>query len=90
MMMTSSPSYMLMKAGTLEIIQRIRTFRTDTGHPVCFTLDAGANVHMLFPEAIESEVKSFTEDALIAFCENHQYLCDSVGPGPLALTEAHA
>ncbi len=90
MMMTSTPSYLLMKPNTLEIIQKIRAFREGTGHPVCFTLDAGANVHMLFPASIEAEVKSFTEDSLIAYCENHQYLCDRVGPGPLALTEAHA
>jgi diphosphomevalonate decarboxylase len=45
-----------LKPNTLEIINAIWKFRNDTKTPVCFTLDAGANVHVLYPETI---AKSF-------------------------------
>ncbi len=44
MMMTSMPYFILMKPNTLEIINKIWKFRAETQIPVCFTLDAGANV----------------------------------------------
>ena len=50
LMMTSEPNYILMQPDTLKIIQNIRKLRKETGLPVCFTLDAGANVHVLYPE----------------------------------------
>src|SRR5690606_30712639 len=49
MMMTSMPYFILMKPNTLEIINRIWKYRAATGITVCFTLDAGANVHVLYP-----------------------------------------
>ena len=51
MMMTSNPYFILMKPNTLKIIDAIWEYRRKSGVPVCFTLDAGANVHLLFPEA---------------------------------------
>jgi len=50
MMMTSLPYFVLMKPNTLEIINKIWTFRESSHTNVCFTLDAGANVHVLYPE----------------------------------------
>ena len=54
MMMTSMPYFILMKPNTLETIERIWQFRKEQGVPVCFTLDAGANVHLLFPKAYKA------------------------------------
>lgn len=50
MMMMSEPAFILMKTGTLEVINKLWNFRKETGNPLFFTLDAGANVHLLFPE----------------------------------------
>ena len=51
MMMTSMPYFILMKPNTLEIINKIWKFREETRYYIlCFTLDAGANVHVLYPE----------------------------------------
>ena len=50
MMMTSMPYFILMKPNTMEIINKIWKFRQETGLHLCFTLDAGANVHLLYPE----------------------------------------
>ena len=81
MMMTSMPYYMLMKAGTLQIIERIWEFRRSSGEPVCFTLDAGANVHLLYPKASQASVHAFVERELLPFCQRGEHLRDRVGTG---------
>ena len=50
MMMTGQPYFMLMKPDTLSIIEKVWAFRKSTKTPLCFTLDAGANVHLLYPQ----------------------------------------
>ena len=66
MMMMSEPAFILMKTGTLEVINKLWNFRKETGHPLFFTLDAGANVHLLFPENESSEaIKNFIETELL-------------------------
>lgn len=81
MMMTSMPYFVLMKPNTLEIINKIWAFRKKTDTPICFTLDAGANVHVLYPEAEKEKVDRFIQDELVVYCENGQYLCDHIGYG---------
>ena len=81
MMMTSMPYFMLMKPNTLEIINRIWKFRNKNNISVCFTLDAGANVHVLYPENVKEKVLQFIQDELVAFCQNGHYICDEIGNG---------
>ena len=81
MMMTSIPYYLLMKPNTLKIIERIWTYRRETGAHICFTLDAGANVHLLFPEAEEDVTYKYIESELLDFCEDREMLKDLVGAG---------
>ena len=57
MMMLSEPSFILLKPKTLEVITQIRDFRNETKIPVCFTLDAGPNVHLLYPNKYSSEIQ---------------------------------
>ncbi len=57
LMMTSEPNYILMQPDTLKIIHLIREIRNNKKLPVCFTLDAGANVHVLYPGNIAKELK---------------------------------
>lgn len=83
LMMTSNPSFILMKPNTLEMINRIRAYRQDTGHPVYFTLDAGPNIHLLYPDNIFSEVDTFVQSELVPLCENNMRIADKVGLGPL-------
>lgn len=77
MMMMSEPAFILMKTGTLEVINKIWKFREETGLPLFFTLDAGANVHLLFPdESKEQRAKSkeiieeFIETELLQHTQN--------------------
>ena len=81
MMMTSHPYFILMKPNTLEIINKIWAFREKTNSNICFTLDAGANVHILFPEKEKEKVNDFIISELIQFCQNNHYICDRVGFG---------
>lgn len=85
MMMTSMPYFILMKPNTLEIINRIWKFRSETNIPVCFTLDAGANVHVLYPENVSSKVLDFIKNELVGYCQNSQYICDEIGTGAAEL-----
>ncbi len=81
MMMTSLPYFILMKPNTLEVINSIWKYRKQTGVPVCFTLDAGANVHVLYPEANKKQVLNFIKTELAEKCQNQQYICDYLGIG---------
>jgi diphosphomevalonate decarboxylase len=87
MMMTSMPYFILMKPNTLEIINRIWSFRNETKIPVCFTLDAGANVHVLYPENNKIETLQFIKDELVGYCQNGQYICDEIGFGSQLILE---
>ncbi len=83
MMMTSTPSYMLMRPGTVEIIERIRAYRAEQGVPVYFTLDAGPNVHVLYPHSVDLEVKRFIEEELKPYCTDGMIIHDKVGHGAI-------
>ena len=85
MMMTSRPYFLLMKPGTLEVIQRVFQFRRDTGLHLCFTLDAGANVHLLYPEQEQQQIRSFIQSDLLKFCQNDQAIMDRVGKGAIKI-----
>lgn len=81
MMMTSDPYFILMKPNTLKIINKIWEFRKETNLNLCFTLDAGANVHLLYPENEKVAINSFVVSELIQYCQNNHYICDRIGFG---------
>jgi diphosphomevalonate decarboxylase len=78
MMLTSTPRFILMKPNTLEIIDRIWKFRKGTSSPICFTLDAGANVHVLYPEKDKEQILEFIKKELVVYCQNGHYICDQI------------
>ena len=80
-MMCSTPSFILMQPNTLTIIQKIRAFRAETKLPICFTLDAGPNVHVLYPKNIADKAMSFIKNELEQYCENAYLIEDEVGNG---------
>ncbi len=81
MMLTSDPAFILMKPNTLEIIHRIWSFRKETGSKLCFTLDAGANVHVLYPAKEKMAVQDFIDAELRQFCADGRLIHDQAGQG---------
>ncbi len=82
LMMCSQPPYLLLQPNTVAVMHRVRAFRQETRLPVYFTLDAGPNVHVLYPAQHEEVVRSWVESALKPLCENGFYLADRAGEGP--------
>ena len=82
LMMCSNPSFILMKPNTLRIIEEVRTFRNETQIPLCFTLDAGPNVHLLYPDSEAEKVESFIKSELLKYCNQGRWIADHVGDGP--------
>lgn len=77
MMMMSEPAFILMKTGTLAVINKIWDYRKETGLPLFFTLDAGANVHLLFPaNSKEAIIKEFIVKELLQFTQNNGVVKD--------------
>lgn len=81
LMMASQPAFILMHPHTLSVLNKIEEFRNDTGLHLCFTLDAGANVHLLYPHAEQKEISEFIKTELTCFCQDGQYIEDEVGMG---------
>ncbi len=86
MMMSSIPYFTLIRPGTLAILEEIWTFREETNLPIAFTLDAGANVHLLYSSEIEEQVTNFIHTKLLVYCKKGLYLCSSIGGNPLKLS----
>lgn len=74
LMMTSTPYYILMKPNTLHIIQSLWQWRAETKLPAYFTLDAGANVHLLYPKSIEEAVHGFINEICLQWCEGDKVI----------------
>jgi len=85
MMMSSMPYFILMKPNTLEIINRIWAYRKETKSKLCFTLDAGANVHVLYPHSEKDTVNAFIQNDLVQYCKNGEYILDEAGLGAVKL-----
>jgi len=85
LMMCSNPSFILMQPNTLKIIDLIKQFRQKNSVSLYFTLDAGPNVHLLYPKSEERKVEDFVEYELREYCENRKVIYDEVGAGPVKL-----
>ncbi len=90
LMMSSSPGYTLLHANTLEAIQRVRSWRKESNIPVGFSLDAGPNLHILYPDAYAPSVKDWMTTALVPLCESKTVIRDRIGDGPQKLKEVRS
>ncbi len=85
LMMTSDEGFMLMHAETLRIIGRIQHIRKETGLDICFTLDAGPNVHLLYFEGQNEQVNKIIVEDLLKNNEQNMRIDDMLGSGPMKL-----
>jgi diphosphomevalonate decarboxylase len=82
LMLSSSPFVSLLKPNTLTIISKLMEFRREQNVNFTFTLDAGPNIHILYPESIRPRMINFINSELKAFCENGVWIDDSLCDGP--------
>jgi diphosphomevalonate decarboxylase len=54
-MMTSTPALHYWKPASLSVMNAVRQWRGES-LPVCYTVDAGPNVHVIYPETEAQEV----------------------------------
>lgn len=78
LMMTSTPSYILLRPMSLHLIEKIREFRSATKTPVCFTIDAGPNIHLLYPAKDREVVTAWLNSEF----KDLRIIHDEVGEGP--------
>ncbi len=81
MMLTSPVPYTLLKPNTLAAIDMIWAFREETKLPLYFTLDAGPNLHLLYPETAANKIKTFISVELSKFAT--MVIDDERGEGPV-------
>ena len=84
LMHSSSPGYFLITGQTIDAIHAIRTFRENNDVPCYFTLDAGPNIHLLYPQRFSDQVKDFIADELENLTSRIIY--DEIGNGPVQLS----
>ena len=82
LMMSSISSYILMRPNSITAIEKVRNFRKSSKIPIYFSLDAGPNLHLLYPENVESEVRNFMDEELSVLCQNGRIIHDEIGSGP--------
>jgi diphosphomevalonate decarboxylase len=56
-MMTSTPQLMYWESKSIEIMKAVQEWRA-AGLPVCYTLDAGPNVHVITPKKYSEKIIS--------------------------------
>jgi len=86
LMMSANPGTLLMKPSTVEVIGLVRDGRKN-GLSLFFTLDAGANVHVMYPDASSAEVEKYISEVLKPLCEDGRVIFDRCGSGPVMLNE---
>ena len=70
-MMTSTPALHYWKPASLEVMNKVRSWRTE-GISACYTVDAGPNVHVICPESeahiVDKRLREIpgVEDVLVA------------------------
>jgi diphosphomevalonate decarboxylase len=85
LMMSSKPWYSLLHPNTWLILEKIRAFREKSELFICFSLDAGPNVHLIYSKEDKDEVMDFIETELSDYCVNKNVIHDRIGQGPKRL-----
>ncbi|NOX46771.1 MAG: diphosphomevalonate decarboxylase [Chlorobi bacterium] len=87
LMMSSNPGFTLLNQDTWNIIHAVREFREANNLMLAFTLDAGPNVHLIYPEKDKNKIVRFISNELIPYCFREMWIDDRMGEGP---TEIYA
>lgn len=85
LMLAAQPPYMLLEPNTITAIRMLQQWRQETQQPLYFTLDAGPNLHLLYPDNIADAVRPFIREQLLPLTANGRYIADQMGQGALQL-----
>ncbi|MEO6189689.1 MAG: diphosphomevalonate decarboxylase [Saprospiraceae bacterium] len=85
LMMSSSPGYILLEPESLHIIKSIQRLRSETHYPIAFTIDAGPNIHILFPDKYSEFMKSWLKAEYGNYVSHDRIIFDKIGLGPKKL-----
>ncbi len=88
LMMTSKKRYLLMHPNTIAAINKIVQFRKNHDVNIAFTLDTGANVHVLYSLVNKRRAEHFIKTELAPLCEDGRYIFDKAGKGPYEIRNA--
>ena len=83
LMMSSNPGYSLLHANSLKVIEEIRKAFVELQLPVGFSMDAGPNVHLLYPKYEEKNILSWIEEKIRPLCYEKKIIFDQLGNGPI-------
>lgn len=81
MMLTSPQVYNLLKPNSIAAMEAVWAFRRETKLPLYFTLDAGPNLHLIYPDQFKNKILTFINHELKALGE--KVIHDKIGEGPL-------
>lgn len=87
LMMSSYPSFILLEPNSIEIIKRVKQYRFETKIPLYFTIDAGPNIHLIYPETCKADVLNFISQELSDYFES--VIHDQYGSGLKRLNGSH-
>lgn len=82
LMMSSNPGYTLLHPNSLIVIEEIRKARNEQHLPVGFSMDAGPNIHLLYPKYDEMRVLRWIEEIIRPLCHKQTIIFDQLGYGP--------
>ena len=82
LMMSSNPGYTLLHPNSLKVIEEVRKARLEQNLPVGFSMDAGPNVHLLYPKYEETKILPWIESKIRPLCHNQEIIFDELGDGP--------
>ena len=86
LMLASEGGMMLWKGHTVEWMLYIKEMKMQTGVPMTFTLDAGANIHLLYPDRCKNEVLEILEKSPVPYLE---LIHDHTGQGPEKISDEY-
>lgn len=87
LIMTSAGNPILWEPGTISLLKAIQRARK-SGLPLFYTIDAGANVHLLYPADAQHAIESTILPELLSYCDSGKALFDFCGEGPKNLRKA--
>ena len=66
-----------------KIVKLAKPFRDETGANICFTLDAGPNVHILYLKSDKELAVKFINEQIKPLCHDEVVIHDQMGNGPV-------